>query len=98
MFLPGRDKRRAVWVEADLSGKELGRWLVNIEGYPVAVSETGTVYARGVGGIYMLDRTSGEWTPISIAALGDLVGAEGESLVFADRSRPNVYRTAMRAP
>ena len=94
MYFPGGSKNQRVWVEADLNGKELGRWLVNIDGYPAAVTETGAVYTRGIGGIHLLDRATGKWTPVSIAPLGDLVGAEGESLVFADPSSPHVYRTA----
>ena len=92
MYVPGGNKTHTVWVEADLNGKELGRWPLNFDGYPAAFTETGEVYGHGLGGVYVLDRAAGNWKPTSVAAPGALVGAAGQSLVFAGRSGSSVYR------
>jgi hypothetical protein len=86
MYLPGGGNRQRVWVETDLNGKELGRWLMNSGGHPAAMTHSGAVYARGVSGLLILDRAAGQWSPVSLPSDGILIGAEGESLVFADRT------------
>jgi hypothetical protein len=91
MYFHGSDRKHNVWVEADLNGKELGRWPLPFDGYPAAFTESGAVYARGVDGVYVLDRAAGKWILDPMGSPGDLVGAAGESLVFADRSRALVY-------
>ena len=98
-YFSGGGKEHHVWVELDLNGKELGRWLLNsINGHPAAITEAGVVYARSVDGIYRLDRAAGNWSVTSIATPGTLVGADGESLVFADRVSARVYRVPVTFP
>jgi len=92
-FSWGGSRNNRMWIEADLNGKELGRWLLDgIDGAPFAFTEAGAVYSRSIDGIYRLDRATGKWIVTSIAALGTLVGADGGALVFADRVGPSVYR------
>ena len=96
---PGGGRKHHVWIEVDLNGKELGRWLLNtIDGDPAAFTEAGVVYVRSIDGIYRLDRAAGKWIVTSIATPGTLVGADGESLVFADRVSPRIYRVPVTFP
>jgi hypothetical protein len=99
MYFSGDGRKNHVWVEVDLKGNELGRWLLdNVDGSPAAFSEAGVVYARSISGIYRLDRSAGNWTVIPVASLGTLVGSDGESLVFADRVSARIYRTPVTFP
>jgi hypothetical protein len=91
MYFSGGGRKHGTWVETDLNGKELGRWLVNVDGYPAALTESGAVYTRSTGITYMLDRATGAWILAPVTSLGTLVGAAGDALVFADRSSPQVY-------
>jgi hypothetical protein len=70
----------------DLTGKELGRWPIDIDGYPAAFTPQGTVYAQAVGGIVVLDHSTGKWNRDASVSGETLLGADGNSLVFADRS------------
>jgi hypothetical protein len=78
----GADVKKAVWMETDLSGKEIGRWPVNITGLPSVFTPNGAVYARVVGGISALDHVSGKWSHITVPSDGELVGSDGEALVL----------------
>ena len=99
VYLPGGGRKHHAWIEFDLNGKELGRWLLNnIDGDPAAFTEAGVVYTRTTDGIYRLDRAAGNWIVTSIAAPGTLVGADGESLVFADRVNARIYRVRVTFP
>jgi hypothetical protein len=99
VYLPGGGRKLHVWIEFDLNGKELGRWLLNsIDGHPAAFTEAGVVFTRSTDGIYRLDRAAGNWIHTSIAAPGTLVGADGESLVFADRVSARIYRVRVTSP
>jgi hypothetical protein len=99
VYLSGGGRKHHVWIEFDLNGKELGRWLLNnIDGHPAAFTEAGGVYTRSTDGIYRLDRAAGNWIVTSIAAPGTLVGADGESLVFADRVSARIYRVQVTFP
>jgi hypothetical protein len=99
VYFSGGGRKHHVWIEVDLNGKELGRWLLsNIDGDPAAFTEAGVVYARSLDGIYRLDRAAGNWIVTSIAVLGTLVGSDGESLVFADRASPRIYRVPVTFP
>jgi hypothetical protein len=83
----GHGSHERLWIELDLTGKELGRWPIDIDGYPNAFTAQSTVYASAVGGIIMvLDHETGKWIPDTSIGGGGLLGAEGNSLVFEDRS------------
>lgn len=75
-------KEKAMWVETDLNGKEIGRWRVNINGHPSVFTQNGAVYARVVGGISTLDHVTGKWNRVLVPAESGLVGSDGESLLF----------------
>ena len=99
VYLPGGGRKHHVWIELDLNGRELGRWLLNqIDGYPAAFTEAGEVYTRSTDGIYRLDRAAGKWIVNTVASPGTLIGADGESLVFADRGSARIYRVRVTFP
>jgi len=78
--------RKGLWVETDMSGKELGRWPLDPDGSPNAITADGTVYASTPRGILALDRSSGQWKPTAVQVPnGILLGAQGAQLVFAIR-------------
>jgi hypothetical protein len=78
----GGNGGKALWVETDLKGKEIGRWRVNITGLPSVFTSNGAVYARVVGGISALDHATGKWNRVVVHSDGELVGSDGESLVL----------------
>jgi hypothetical protein len=78
----GGNGEKALWVETDLNGKEIGRWRVNITGLPSVFTPNGAVYARVVGGISALDHAAGKWNRVVVHSDGELVGSDGESLVL----------------
>jgi hypothetical protein len=78
----GMDLGKALWVETDLNGKEIGRWRVNIDGYPSVFTPNGAVYARVAGGMSALDHATGKWNRVVVHSEGELVGSDGESLVL----------------
>jgi hypothetical protein len=84
----GLNASKALWVEADLNGKEIGRWLVGIDRDPVAFTPSGAIYAQETGGISVLDHVTGKWNPVSIQSEGILLGADGEALVLMVRGTP----------
>jgi hypothetical protein len=74
------------WIEADLDGQEIGHWEVPRGKHPAALTVDGRVYAAG-GGLSVLDHATGTWTPVPATALNEnLLGADGNSLVYATRS------------
>jgi hypothetical protein len=79
------------WVEADLTGKEIGRWTMPEASRPVAMTESGTVYAAGRE-LSVLDRSSGSWKPVPAPSGGLLLGAEGDTLVFEVRGTNQIHR------
>jgi len=82
---------KALWVEVDLNGKELGRWRTgDIDRQPVAFTPSGAVYAERFGDISVLDHVTGKWNPVPIPSEGILLGADGEALVFMARGTPEL--------
>ncbi len=86
----GGNGSKALWVEADLNGKEIGRWRVDIDGQPAAFTASGAIYAQEVGRIWLLDHATGKWNPASIQSDGLLVAADGEALVYMIRGTPSL--------
>ena len=86
----GLNVSKALWVEADLNGKEIGRWLVGIDRDPVAFTPSGAIYAQEAGGISVLDHATGKWNPVSMQSEGILLGADGEALVLMVRGTPEL--------
>jgi hypothetical protein len=77
-------KMRAAWVEVGLDGKELGRWKFpeGFGGSPSAFTRSGAIFAADQYGLFLLDRSTGMWNPVSPASDGRLLGADGDDLVF----------------
>jgi hypothetical protein len=84
----GEGRRPALFLETDLNGKELGRWLADFDGWPAAFTPSGAVYAQQGGHILTLDRAGRTWNPTRIPTDGLLIGADGETLVFMVRGSP----------
>jgi hypothetical protein len=84
----GDGGRPALWLETDLSGKELGRWTADFDGWPATLTANGAVYAQASGHILSLDRSGKKWNPTRIPTDGLLIGADGETLVFMVRGSP----------
>lgn len=76
----GKDNQH-LWLEADLDGKETGRWSVPSGAKPSAMTESGSIYAQGHG-LWALDRASGSWRSVPQPSNDKLLGAEGNTLVF----------------
>jgi hypothetical protein len=79
------ERARAQWVEGDLSGKEIGRWRADFNGFPGAFTANGTIYAQEMQGLSVLNRETGVWEQIPIPSAGTLLGADGEALVFGNK-------------
>jgi hypothetical protein len=77
----GGGRKLAQWVEADLNGKELGRWSADFDGSPAAFTQNGDVYARTIAGVLKLDRATRQWNPVSTPGRS-LIGAMNDTLVF----------------
>ena len=79
----------ALWVETDLSGRELGRWPLDHDAYPVVLSGDDTAYTelRRGRALLRLDRTLGKWIPAGIPMPPGafLLAAEKTDLVFVQR-------------
>lgn len=71
------------WIELDLQGRQIGRWLTG-NSMPIAFTASGTVYAREIVGISVLDRATGQWRPVVPPFGGKLLGHDGDNLVFMD--------------
>ena len=59
---------------------------------PVAMTESGTVYAQGLSGIFVLDHVSGDWKVASPSSQDRLLGADGEMLVFRVKGMDRIRR------
>jgi hypothetical protein len=83
-YLNGGDHKARRWVEVGLDGKELGRWKFpdGFDGSPSAFTRSGAIFAEAHYGLFMLDRSTGTWNPVSPVSSGRLLGAEGDDLVF----------------
>jgi hypothetical protein len=75
--------KKLLWLETDLQGKEIGRWTAPSGGEPAAFTASGAVYAETADGIKVLDRASGAWNSVPRSSSDRLLGAEGDTLVFA---------------
>jgi hypothetical protein len=83
---------RQLWVELDFSGKLIGQWSIpsRLEGYvmPAAFDSKGVLYGDHTtgnnrhDGIWILDKTTGEWKPAPSLPAGHLIGADGVRLVY----------------
>jgi hypothetical protein len=76
------------WVELDLRGNVTGRWRAGTLHNRVALTHDGHVYsqdqANGSRQIYLLDRDSSKFEPVTWTIPGMMYGAAGDDLVFAD--------------
>lgn len=83
-YLHYGDRKKWIWLEFSLDGKELGRWTFpdGFDGMPRAFTQSGAVYTRGALGISLLDHASGAWNPVAPPSEGILLGAFGDDLVF----------------
>jgi hypothetical protein len=69
-----------LWVEADLQGKETGRWAA---ARPTAVTQNGKAWRVDGPRLKVFDRVAGVWNAVAFEVPdGGLLGAEGDSLVF----------------
>lgn len=88
------ETRHNLWLELGLDGKELGRWTgSDAAQMPRAMTASGAVYAQGKG-LYMLDRASGSWKPVPRSSNGSLLGADGDTLIFAVPGMNRIRRAA----
>jgi hypothetical protein len=72
---------KALWVEIDPNGKEIGRWPA-VAQLPRVLLSDGSVYAQGNDGVKVLNHASGQWNPVFVPFDGVLIGSDGSSLVF----------------
>jgi hypothetical protein len=93
----GMSGNKTEWVELSLDGQLTGRW--RLDSYSnelrVALTSDGHVFIQyanvnpsGHGIAYellTLDRSSSTWRPVQTAPEGELVSADGDELIFADR-------------
>jgi hypothetical protein len=83
VYRPDESTRSAMlWVETDLTGKELGRWSIGGEFAPEAFTQSGGLYTRMGGSLSIFDRDMKTWRKVAAPAEGILLGADGDSLVF----------------
>ena len=74
------------WVELDLSGKLIRRIrLDRREHTPMAFTADGHLYRKPdyKSALQVLSQTTSEWQDAGMAMLGELLGADGNSLVFS---------------
>jgi hypothetical protein len=72
----------ALWIETDLKAHETGRWDFQGDHGLTAFTQSGAVYGQGTG-VAVLDRATSSWRPVTGMPDGNLLGAEGDSLVFS---------------
>ena len=83
--LPMGPYKGMLWLETDLNGVETGRWAIPPStASPAAMTSSGAVYISS-GGMSTLDRAGGAWKPVERSSNDILLGAEGNTLVFAIR-------------
>ncbi len=80
---PGQQLPPMLWVELDLKGKELGRWEMGGTYAPRAFTRSGALYRTG-GGLSLFDRSAKTWRRVADAPSGELLGADGNDLVFRE--------------
>jgi hypothetical protein len=94
------------WVEMDLDGKLTGRWRLDPFFYEIRVALTadGHVFVHHAEPdaksytLLTLDRASSTWQPVRPAPNGDLVGADGDALIFADYGGGPIHLSWYRHP
>ncbi len=70
-----------IWIETDLKGKELGRW--DFAGRSLlAFTQSGAIYGQEHD-VAVFDRSTKRWRPVAGMPGGNLIGADGDNLVFA---------------
>jgi len=86
------------WVELNLDGQLTGRWRLDSYSYEakVAFTSDGHVFLQHANlspsgrsvtyELLTLDRASSTWRPVQAAPEGELVSADGDKLIFADRA------------
>ena len=79
-LLHGTDDH-TVWMEFDLTGKELGRWPIQ-DRLISDFTATGSLYSWNPGGIAVFDHEKSGWNPASAMPDGRLLGNDGNALVF----------------
>lgn len=92
LSLRGAGGNGRLWLEADLNGKEIGRWSEPPFARPAAMTESGTIYAQGPSGFFVLDHVSGDWKAVSPSSQDRLLGADGEMLVFKVKGMDRIRR------
>jgi len=76
------------WVETDLKGKETGRW--DFAARLLAFTQSGALYGQEHD-VAVFDRATSSWRPVAGMPDGNLLGADGDSLVFSLRGQ-NILR------
>ena len=96
--LSGDSGEKTEWVELNLDGNLIGRWRLDAFSWDlrVALTRDGHVFIQHVNAdpqshavtwsLLTLDRTSSTWQPVQSAPAGNLVSADGDALIFADRA------------
>ncbi|MGA3241077.1 MAG: hypothetical protein ABSG03_32825 [Bryobacteraceae bacterium] len=91
------------WVELDLDGNLTGRWRLDPFSYELRVAFTsdGHVFVQHADldpqnhtltySLLTLDRASSTWQPAQSAPGGRLVSADGDALIFAERSSGPIH-------
>jgi hypothetical protein len=84
----GGIRTKSLWVETDMAGNEIGRWPMNIDGFPAALTASGAVYGQtGDGFLFTLNRSTGTWNRITPESDARLLGGNDEALVMMLRGR-----------
>jgi hypothetical protein len=101
--ISGMNSDKTEWVELDLDGNLTGRWRLDPFSYELRVAFTsdGHVFVQHANldpqshgvtySLLTLDRTSSTWQPVQSAPGGRLVSADGDALIFADRSSGPIH-------
>jgi hypothetical protein len=90
-FMVQHSNGHSLWVEADFTGKEIGRWSLPQSSEVAAMTASGLVYAHGTR-LTVLDRASGSWKLAPRSSNDILLGAEGDALVYAVRGTNQIHR------
>ncbi len=100
LLYPGHAGLQPQWIEIDLQGKLLGRWIVGKHDGGLAYTEEGRLFKKTWGSkppapqLAELERSSGKWLSVEYPAEipgqhfreGLLLGADRNQLVFSDQS------------
>jgi len=79
--LKAEQQLRAMWIETELNGKEAGRWDFDAGRDLFAFTQSGALYGQGHD-IAVFDRSTNRWHPVVGMPTGNLLGADGDNLVF----------------